>query len=146
MKLTLKFITSATYIFTFLFIFATSAFCAALSSEKNLSYKFAQYFSNKNLEGMASLLSDDIVVYDPGKVTKGKENFLKLLKSNFDKTNTILFPIFHMYQQGKTTIFEFKLSFDNDTYEGVDVVEWKNNKMKEIRCYYYPSSEPKING
>lgn len=139
MSIFLKFITRKVWILTFIILMTAHTFCEAASLEQSLSFKFAQYFSDKDLKGMASLLDDNIVVYDPGKVTKGKKNFLTLLKNNFDKTNTILFRILRIYQQGHTTIFEFKLSFDNDKYDGVDIIVWKNNKMKEIRCYYYPS-------
>jgi len=112
------------------------------SIEKTLSYKFAEYFSNKDSQGMDSLLDDNIVVYDPGKITNGKENFLKLLQANFDKTKKISFNPLHLYQDGNTTVLEFKLSFDNERYNGVDIFVWDNNKIKEIRCYYYSQNEP----
>ncbi|MDR3476809.1 MAG: hypothetical protein P4M14_02110 [Gammaproteobacteria bacterium] len=139
----LKFIVTNVLI-AFFILMTTQTSCEAASLEQSLSFKFAQYFSDKDLKGMASLLDKNIVVYDPGKVTKGKNNFLNLLKNNFDKTNTIVFRILHIYQLDHKTIFEFKLSFDNDRYDGVDIVVWEKNKMKEIRCYYYPSPKSSV--
>jgi len=138
MKLFLKFIATSACLFAFFSIMATPAWCEDMSPEKVRSYQFAEYFSHKDLKGMASLLGDDIIVYDPDKITKGKENFLELLKNNFDKTKIITFRINSLYQQGTTTIFEFELSFDDDKYKGVDIVLWENNEMKEIHCYYNP--------
>lgn len=138
MKSTFKIITTALYMFVVTTLFASPAFAENMSIEKSLSYKFAEYFSGKDLNQMATILDDNIAVYDPGKVTTGKGNFLNLLKSNFDKTNTIIFRVLHVYQEGNTTVLEFKLAFDNNKYNGVDIFTWKNNKIVEIRCYYYP--------
>jgi ketosteroid isomerase-like protein len=140
MKSNLKVMTIAAYLFIVTALFASPVFAENMSVEKSLSYKFAEYFSGKDINHMDSILDDNIVVYDPGKVTTGKENFLNLLQGNFTKTNTIVFRVLHVYQEGNTTVLEFKLAFDNNKYNGVDIFTWKDNKIVEIRCYYYPSA------
>ena len=41
----------------------------------------------------------------------------------------------NLYLHKQTTIIEFMLQIDDVVLEGVDIIEWKNNKMHALRAY-----------
>ena len=41
----------------------------------------------------------------------------------------------NIYQDGQTTIIEFILKLDDTVLTGTDIIEWEDNKMKELRAY-----------
>jgi ketosteroid isomerase-like protein len=103
---------------------------------KKLTQKYIEAFNAKNLDKCAELFVDDFALEDPVvKRIEGKEEVLKAIKGIFDSCTTLDFNAKNIYQDNQTTIIEFILKLDNTILTGTDIIEWENNKMKELRAY-----------
>src|SRR5262249_23284961 len=107
------------------------------SSTKELTVRFAQLFSEKNVDAIGELLQDNFAMYYPAlKWLCGKENVLAVLKKQFKGTKNISYEVINAYEDGHVGIIEFRISLDHQVLYGVDFIEWEKGKMKELRCYY----------
>jgi ketosteroid isomerase-like protein len=103
---------------------------------KELTQKYIESFNNKNLENLAELFLNDFVLEDPVvKRIEGKENVLKAIKDIFDSCEDLSFKAKNIYQDNQITIIEFILKLDSTILTGTDIIEWEDNKMKELRAY-----------
>ncbi len=103
---------------------------------KELTLKYIEYFNNKDLENLSELFTNDFLLEDPVvKRIKGKETVLEAIKGIFDSCDNLSFQAKNIYQDNETTIIEFILKLDNTLLIGTDIIEWENNKMKELRAY-----------
>ena len=103
---------------------------------KELTKKYIEAFDSKNLDKCAELFTDDFALEDPVvKRIEGKVEVLKAIKGIFDSCDALDFSAKNIYQDGQTTIIEFILKLDDTTLTGTDIIEWENNKMKELRAY-----------
>lgn len=103
---------------------------------KKLTQKYIEYFNNKDLENLSELFLSDFALEDPVvKRIEGKENVLEVIKGIFDSCNTLNFSAKNIYQDNQTTIIEFVLKLDDTVLIGTDIIEWQDNKMKELRAY-----------
>ncbi|MBT4122204.1 nuclear transport factor 2 family protein [bacterium] len=103
---------------------------------KELTQKYIEAFDNKDLEKCAELFTDDFALEDPVvKRIEGKEKVLEAIKGIFDSCETLNFEAKNIYQDNQTTIIEFILKLDDTILTGIDIIEWEDNKMKELRAY-----------
>lgn len=103
---------------------------------KELTNKYIEFFNSKDLEKCGELFMEDFALEDPViKRIEGKTEVLKAIKGIFDSSNTLEFSAKNIYQDNQTTIIEFILKLDDTVLTGTDIIEWENNKMKELRAY-----------
>jgi len=103
---------------------------------KELTEQYIEAFDSKDLTKCAEIFTDDFALEDPVvKRIEGKVEVLKAIKSIFDSCDSLSFEAKNIYQDGQTTIIEFVLKLDGTTLTGIDIIEWKDNKMKELRAY-----------
>lgn len=103
---------------------------------KELTKKYIEAFDSKNLDKCAEFFTEDFALEDPViKRIKGKKEVLKAIKGIFDSCNTLDFSAKNIYQDNQTTIIEFILKLDDTLLTGTDIIEWENNRMKELRAY-----------
>lgn len=103
---------------------------------KKRTQEYIDAFNNKNIESISLLLTEDFVLEDPVvKRIEGKENALNVISEIFDSCNTLNFSYKNIYQESTTTIIEFILKLDDTVLTGIDIIDWENNKMKELRAY-----------
>ncbi|MGB6329376.1 MAG: nuclear transport factor 2 family protein [Halarcobacter sp.] len=103
---------------------------------KELTKQYIEAFDSKDIDKVAELLNDDFALEDPVvKRIKGKENVLKAIKGIFDSCKTLSFIAKNIYQDNQTTIIEFELKLDKTILTGTDIIEWEENKLKEMRAY-----------
>jgi ketosteroid isomerase-like protein len=103
---------------------------------KELTQKYIEAFTSKDLDKCAKLFTEDFVLEDPVvKRIEGKEEVLKAIKGIFDSCTTLDFSAKNIYQDNQTTIIEFILKLDDTVLMGTDIIEWEDNKMKELRAY-----------
>ena len=103
---------------------------------KELTQKYIEAFDSKNLDKCAELFTDDFALEDPVvKRIEGKIEVLKAIKGIFNSCTRLDFSAKNIYQDGQTTIIEFVLKLDDTTLIGTDIIEWEDNKMKELRAY-----------
>jgi hypothetical protein len=103
---------------------------------KELTKRYIEYFNNKDLNSCGKLFAEDFALEDPVvKRIEGREEVLEALKAIFDSSTALDFIATNIYQDNQTTIIEFVLNLDNTILTGTDIIEWQNNKMKELRAY-----------
>ncbi|AXX91789.1 ketosteroid isomerase [Malaciobacter molluscorum LMG 25693] len=103
---------------------------------KELTKKYIEAFNSKDLEKCAELFTDNFALEDPVvKRIEGKVEVLKVIKGIFESCTTLNFSAKNIYQDNQITIIEFTLKLDDTILTGTDIIEWKDNKMKEIRAY-----------
>ncbi len=103
---------------------------------KELTKKYITAFGNKDLAILSELFLDTFALEDPVvKRIEGKENVLKMIEGMFDSSNKLTFEAKNIYQDDKTTIIEFQLTLDDTILTGTDIIEWEDDKMKELRAY-----------
>lgn len=101
-----------------------------------LTQQYIEAFDNKDLKKCAELFIDDFALEDPVvKRIEGKNEVLQAIKGIFDSCNKLTFEAKDIYQDNKTTIIEFILKLDDTVLTGTDIIEWEDNKMKELRAY-----------
>ncbi len=103
---------------------------------KQLTKQYIEAFDNKDLDKCAELFTNDFALEDPVvKRIEGKVEVLKAIKGIFDSCATLEFSAKNIYQDNQTTIIEFVLKLDDTVLTGTDIIEWEDNKMKELRAY-----------
>ncbi len=111
----------------------------AATAVKELTLQFAECFNNKDAEGIRTLLAEDFVLYDPVlKCVRGRENGAKVFQKQLSETERVAYEVLHAYEEGDTGILEFKITMDQEVFEGVDFLRWEEGKMVELRCYFSP--------
>ena len=101
-----------------------------------MTEQYIDLFSKKDLDGIAFLLDETFVLEDPVvKRIEGKSNSLNAIKNIFDSCDSLSFQAKNIFQEKSTTIIEFILQLDENKLEGVDIIEWEGNKMKQLRAY-----------
>ncbi|TKX30601.1 nuclear transport factor 2 family protein [Campylobacter estrildidarum] len=103
---------------------------------KELTKQYIKAFNDKDLEQISYLFDEKFVLEDPVvKRIKGKNESLKVIKDIFSSCKELHFEAKNIYQDNNTTFIEFIFILDDVKLEGVDIIEWKNEKMLELRAY-----------
>jgi len=101
-----------------------------------LTKQYIEAFDNKDIKKVTELFTDDFVLEDPVvKRIEGKIEVEEAIHGIFNSCNSLSFQAKNIYQDKQTTIIEFELKLDNTILSGIDIIEWENNKMKELRAY-----------
>ena len=101
-----------------------------------LTNDYIRAFCAKNIEAVAELMTDDVALEDPViKRIEGKSAVLAAISGIFNGCHTLSFRDKKVFQDRHTTFIEFVLKLDDTTLEGVDIIVWENNQIKEIRAY-----------
>ncbi|WP_430428594.1 nuclear transport factor 2 family protein [Maribacter litoralis] len=104
----------------------------------SLTEEYIDAFSNKDLKKVATFLTDDFVLEDPIVIrVEGKSKALGKIGELFTSCKTLSFTQKNIYGQNNMTIIEFILKIDSQTLQGVDILEWNGNKIKELRAYLH---------
>lgn len=102
-----------------------------------LTKQYIDAFDSKDLDKCSEFFTDDFVLEDPVvKRVEGKVEVLNTIKEIFDTYNTLEFNSLGIYQENQITFIEFTLKLDDNILTGIDIIEWENNKMKQIRAYF----------
>lgn len=103
---------------------------------KELTKDYIKAFNAKDLDKCAKLFTNDFSLEDPVvERIEGKDEVLKAIKGIFDSCDKLSFQAKNVYQDAQVTIIEFVLKLDDTTLTGTDIIEWEDNKMKELRAY-----------
>ncbi|MDC0975656.1 nuclear transport factor 2 family protein [Alphaproteobacteria bacterium] len=103
---------------------------------KNLTEQYISAFSNKDLDAISAMLTDDFILEDPiVKRLKGKAAALEAISNIFTGCSHIEFFAKNIYQDGDTTMIEFVLTLDTKRLDGVDILNWRDGKIQELRAY-----------
>lgn len=105
---------------------------------KKLTQSYIEAFNNKNLEKISSLLDENFILEDPAvKHLEGKQKCLEAINNIFENHSKLHFEAKRIYIDGNTSFIEFILKLNEKNFQGVDIIEWKNEKIIELRAYLY---------
>ena len=103
---------------------------------KDLSRAYVAAFNAKNAARCAALMADDFALEDPVvKRVEGKEAAMRVVEGIFASCNKLSFVARNIFADGDTTLIEFVLTLDDKVLTGIDLIEWRNGKMHELRAY-----------
>ncbi|EAH7987686.1 nuclear transport factor 2 family protein [Campylobacter jejuni] len=103
---------------------------------RELTKKYITAFNDKNLKEIAILLNDNFILEDPvAKRIEGKDKCLLAIQNIFESYEELNFSAKNIFQDKDTTFIEFILILDGIRIEGVDIIEWKDGQIIELRAY-----------
>ena len=104
---------------------------------EQLTRKYAEAFAAKDLQTIASLLTDDFVLEDPAVIrVEGKSKALVEVRKIFDSNpGKFVFTAKNIYVSGQTSIMEFVLQLESVVLKGADIIEWRGDRICELRAY-----------
>lgn len=103
---------------------------------KMLTERYITAFSKKDINSISVLLDAKFSLEDPiVKRVEGKLASLEAIQKIFLGCEKLNFKAKKIYQDGNSTIIEFVLELDGVKLEGVDIIEWKDGLMCELRAY-----------
>jgi ketosteroid isomerase-like protein len=103
---------------------------------KQLTERYIAAFASKDLVGIAELMREDFVLEDPVvKRVEGKAPALDAVEKLFLGCKELDFRAKQIFQDGDSTMIEFVLELDGICLEGVDIIDWRNGRMLELRAY-----------
>ena len=103
---------------------------------RELTAGYVTAFHSRDLQGVASLMAELFTLTDPD-VTElaPKEAVLDYIKSLFDRNVGLSFIAHKILVDGDTSAIQFTLILGESVFDGVDVIEWKADKMTSVMAY-----------
>jgi steroid delta-isomerase len=105
------------------------------------SLEYFTTFSEKDIEGLKSMFSDDVVLRDWEISVEGIDEVLKANKNIFDSVDTIVVKPIRVWDflshEDNVVVAELEIVVNDEVTELVtDILEFDdNNKIKAIRAY-----------
>lgn len=105
-------------------------------NNKTKMFKYFDLFSNKKIEELSELFSDDIILKDWDINSSGKDNVLESIKNIFEKINSISISLNEYYEDNNNSICEITLDADNNKINIVDIITFdETGKIQKINAY-----------
>ena len=104
---------------------------------RELVTKYFEDFSNKDLEKLSDIFSEEIILQDWDILAEGKQNVLEANKNIFNSVDTISINLNEIYIDDSvaTCIIEIVIN-DEETLKVIDIIKIDNDgKIKEISAY-----------
>ncbi len=101
--------------------------------------KYIAAFDSKNLSEVSQMLDQEVVLFDPANPNGlfGKEAVVKMIDDLFKQFKKINFVAKNIFFDDDVAVIEFSLELDEKNLQGVDIIAWNGNKIKELRAYLY---------
>lgn len=100
-----------------------------------LTTNYARVFGQRDLPGVARLLTDDVVLSEPAGIFQGPA-VLDFVRNLFETCPNLIFEPVHIHVVSDTiSVMEFRLDLGDRRFEGVDVLEWNGGRIRNIRAY-----------
>ncbi len=106
-------------------------------SNKELCLSYLRKYAQKDLNGIAAMFSDDIILRDWKIRVTGKKKALDETRKNFESANSIEIEVLSTYENKNTVAVELKITVNaiEELYV-VDVISFNSNcKIDSIRAY-----------
>ena len=104
---------------------------------RELVTKYFEDFSNKDLEKLSDIFSEEITLQDWDIFAEGKQNVLEANKNIFDSVDTISVNLNELYIVDNVASCIVEIVINNEeTLKVIDVIKIDTNgKIKEISAY-----------
>lgn len=98
---------------------------------------YFKYFSNKDLQNLENLFSENITLKDWDINVIGKQEVLKANKNIFESVESILVTLSKIYQDKNVVLCEIDILINRkEKLRVIDIIKFdENNKIKEILAY-----------
>lgn len=107
-----------------------------MTSLADLTRAYVAAFDARDPGRVAALLATDFALEDPVvKRIQGKDAALKAMADIFASCDALSFSARNIFTDGDTTVIEFDLRLDQTHLKGVDIIEWRDGLMVELRAY-----------
>ena len=109
----------------------------ATENLKNNVERYFKFFSSKNLIGLESQLSDDVILRDWDIFAEGKKEVIRANKNIFDSVNSINITLKEFYREDKVAVCLIEIEINqSEVIKVIDVIKFnKEFKIKEISAY-----------
>jgi ketosteroid isomerase-like protein len=103
---------------------------------KELCHKHFELFSNKDIDGLAELYDDNIVLRDWQYFAEGKSAVLSTVRGIFNTVDSILVTPLALYQDANTVAAELEILINGaETILVTDVITFTDDKISSIKAY-----------
>ena len=103
---------------------------------KETATQYFETFSRKDLDSLAVMFTDDVVLRDWERSAEGKIDMLAANKAIFDAVYTITVTPLALYEDGNTITAEIEVLVNGDTkLLVVDVITFDGDKISSLRAY-----------
>ena len=104
---------------------------------ENLVKNYFEIFSNKDIQGLENLFSDDVILQDWDILAKGKKQVLDANKNIFDSVESISVTLNNLYLDKLVAICLIEIIVNNEeTLKVIDIIKFNDeNKIIEISAY-----------
>lgn len=103
---------------------------------KSLTQLYIDAFSRRDIDGVAALLHEEAALEDPVvNRIEGKAGVVKAVQGVFASCEKLDFSAKNIFVDGATTLIEFRLVLDATVLEGVDIIDWQDGRIRELRAY-----------
>ena len=103
---------------------------------KLLTELYSRFFRDRNIAALSAMLSDESVLCDPnvGRI-EGKQNVLEFVNKIHNENPSLDFAPINIVASCCLSIIEFTIKLSSGTISGVDLVEWNDYKICNLRVY-----------
>ena len=104
---------------------------------ENLVKNYFEIFSNKDIQGLENLFSDDVILQDWDILAKGKKQVLDANKNIFDSIDSISVTLNNLYLDELVAICLIEIIVNNEeALKVIDIIKFNDeNKIIEVSAY-----------
>ena len=104
---------------------------------KILANKYFELFGKKDIEQIAEMFSEEIILNDPNGFSTGINEVLDTTQNIFNSAKNIHIDIIFLYTENQTVIAELEIIIDtNDLIKIVDILKFDElGKIESISAY-----------
>ena len=104
---------------------------------ENLVKNYFEIFSNKDIQGLENLFSDDVILQDWDILAKGKKQVIDANKNIFDSVESISVTLNNLYLDELVAICLIEIIVNNEeTLKVIDIIKFNDeNKIIEVSAY-----------
>jgi len=101
-----------------------------------LTELYARFFNQRNIAALSALLAEDCILCDIGNdLIQGGNNILNFVNTIHDKNPDLDFNPKTIIASDSHSVIEFALRLSGHVLNGLDLIEWRDGKIVQIRVY-----------
>lgn len=106
---------------------------------RKLTEDYIAAFDSCDLDQIAELLAAGFELTDPDVMAlTPKKKVLEYIKELFDTHESLSFEAHLILVDGDVSVIHFSLTLDSLVFDGVDIINWQEQKMTHMKAYLTP--------
>lgn len=103
---------------------------------RKLTQQYVDAFNARDIKGVADLLSSDFSLTDPSVTCLGpRDKVIEYIDELFRQNPSLRFVAKRILVDGNSSAIHFMLSLGADIYDGIDLIDWDHDKMRNMNAY-----------